>query len=797
MRKKITFVKIFGAVVVLLLVTSTSVVGINGALKTSKIEKQVTNLLFEVDHDVASAIDIAITVPSFEFGPVQTKGGTFATVLLTSEGTTNIPGEAQLPSLKRMVEIPQGAKPEIIVTSISWESTSLNKLGLPSRIVPAQPSIQKIPRMPQEFVIDEEYYNRNEFSPRDIAKIIECGEIRGHRFALAEISPIQYNPVTGELKIMASCKLTITLEGSDLIETAEKIQRYSSPSFEKMFKHAFVNYGFYENGITERDQEGYLIIVYDNFYEEIQPLANWKNGKGYDVTTTKTSQIPGGPTKDNIYNYIEDAYDTWTIPPTYVLLAGDVPQIPTFTGSASYSEADLYYVTVDGSDYFPDIHIGRFPAAQESQIVTMVDKTIYYETGSFPSNDWIKKAAFIASSDYGQLAEQTHNYVIDNFLNPNGYTCDKIYEASGGSTSDIINSLNDGRSLCIYSGHGYSGGWGCVPFDQSDINSLTNDGMYPFVCSHACSTNPFGNSECFGETWLRAENKGGIAFWGASASTYWDEDDILERAMFQAWWSDGLEWIGGMTDMALIYLYQNYSGGGLSQYYFECYNINGDPSLRLWSDNPSGSPATPTQPDGPTEGIINEEYTFSSSTTDPEGDDLYYMFDWGDNTNSGWIGPYTSGQTVQASHIWTAIGNYDVQVKAKDECGVQSGWSPSTTISIVENTPPNDPSINGPTNGEPGKTYLFRFTADDPSNHDVFFYVDWGDDTYEDWFGPYDSGEEATTVHSWAEEGTYTVKVKAKDIFGAESGWTTLEVEMPVNQVTIHSLIMRLIYGTS
>ena len=638
--------------------------------------------------------------------------------------------------------------------------------------------------MPQEFVIDEEYYNRNEFIPRDIAIIIECGEITGHRFALAEISPIQYNPVTGELKIMVSCKLTITLEGSDLIETAEKIQRYSSPSFENIFKNAFVNYGFYENGITERDQEGYLIIVYDDFEDEVMPLVNWKISKGYDVTMTKTSDIPGGPTKDNIYNYIEDAYDTWTIPPSYVLFAGDVPDIPTFTGLDSYSATDLYYVTVDGTDYFPDIHRGRFPASDEADITVMVDKTIYYEQGAFPSYDWINKAAFLASTDRYWVSEGTHNYVIDNYLNPNGYTCDKLYTYTyGATTQQVHDAINDGRSLVIFSGHGGPSGWGDgPPFYQSDVQALMNEDMYPFVCSHSCSTNPFDNPECFGETWLREADKGAVAFWGASASTYWDEDDILEKAMFQAWWDDGLEWIGGMTGMALIYLYQNYSGGGLTQYYFECYNINGDPSIRLWSNNPSDPPETPTKPVGPTQGVPNEEYTFSTSTTEPDGEQIYFMFDWDDGTFSDWLGPYTSGQTCYGSNTWTEIGDYNVKVKAKDENNAQSGWSDTLLISILDNRAPDNPSIDGATSGEVGKKYLYIITTIDPDDHDVYYYVDWGDDTFEEWVGPYDSGEQAHITHTWTESGTFTVKVKAMDVIGFESDWTTLEVTMPRNR---------------
>jgi len=523
MRKNTTIIKIFGAVVVLVLTSLTSIGGISNG----------TNTLIEINNIDETTIEIVVNSLDFSFASIITGEGDFATIELESEGfTTNI-GEARLPTITRMIEIPQGANPEIVVTSVSWELTSLEGLDLPSRVIPVQPSVVKIPGASEAFVIDDGYYTSDEFMPEDIAKVVDIGEIRGHRFALVDIYPVKYSPSSGELKTMASCKIIVNLPGSNMVQTYDKMERYFSPSFDAQFDVAFANYGYYGERVTinSRNQEGYLIIVYDDFEDEVMPLVNWKISKGYDVTMTKTSDIPGGPTKDNIYNYIEDAYDTWNIPPSYVLLAGDVPDIPTFTGLDSYSATDLYFVTVDGSDYFADIYRGRFPASDEADITVMVDKTIYYEQGSFPSYDWINKGAFIASSDMGQFAEQTHNFVIDNYLTPNGYTCDKIYEASGGNTADIFNSLNDGRSLCVYSGHGYSGGWGCVPFDQSDVSSLTNDGMYPFVCSHACSTNPFDMGECFGETWLREADKGAIAFWGASASSLWDEDDILDGAL--------------------------------------------------------------------------------------------------------------------------------------------------------------------------------------------------------------------------------------------------------------------------
>ena len=570
-----------------------------------------------------SEILLTVDVPSFEFGTVFDGVETFAKLELRGEGFTTIVGEAKLPVIRYMVEIPMGANPEIFVASVSWEYTSLNKLGLPSRVVSVQPSIPKNEGVSNaDFIIDDGYYSNTDFMQIDIAGVVETGYIRGHHYALVEVFPVQYNPSSGELKIMISCELRISLPGSDMIKTSENIKRYSSLAFDDLLKNLFVKQDSNEEDMlsTPKDSESYLIIIYDSYYDEILPFVSWKESMGYEVTVTNTSDIPGGTAKENIYDYIEDAYYNWSTPPSYVLLVGDTGQIPTYTGQSSYTAADLYYVTVNGTDYFPDIFIGRFPAAQEAHVTAMVDKTVYYEQGNFPSNDFIKKAAFMASTDNYQISEGTHNYVINNYLDPNNYTCDKLYTYTyGATTQDVRDALNDGRSLAVFSGHGSTTSWADGPyFSQSDVNGLTNQDMYPFVCSHSCVTGKFTVSECFGETWLRAADKAGLAFWGSSANTLWPEDDVLEKKMFYAWWEDNLETIGGMTDMGLYYLYQYYGGGGNSRYYFECYNVLGDPSVKIWRNvpNPENPPeisnvqATPVVQDS--DGWVNISCDVSS-----------------------------------------------------------------------------------------------------------------------------------------------------------------------------------------
>ena len=96
-------------------------------------------------------------------------------------------------------------------------------------------------------------------------------------------------------------------------------------------------------------------------------------------------------------------------------------------------------------------------------------------------------------------------------------------------------------------------------------------------------------------------------------------------------------------------------------------------------------PNKPAKPSGPTNGKTGVTYTYSTTTTDPDGDQIYYLFDWGDGTNSGWLGPYNSSQTVSASHSWNEKGSYQIKVKAKDIYGEESEWSDPLPVTMPRN----------------------------------------------------------------------------------------------------------------
>ncbi len=106
------------------------------------------------------------------------------------------------------------------------------------------------------------------------------------------------------------------------------------------------------------------------------------------------------------------------------------------------------------------------------------------------------------------------------------------------------------------------------------------------------------------------------------------------------------------------------------------------PALTVTISAGNSPPNKPDTPSGPTSGKVLTSYTYTSSVIDPEGDKIYLMFDWGDGTNSGWLGLYNSGDTVTASHVWSIQGSYAIKAKAKDEHDVESVWSDPLPISM-------------------------------------------------------------------------------------------------------------------
>lgn len=122
--------------------------------------------------------------------------------------------------------------------------------------------------------------------------------------------------------------------------------------------------------------------------------------------------------------------------------------------------------------------------------------------------------------------------------------------------------------------------------------------------------------------------------------------------------------------------------------------MDDDVKIRSTCEDCNCPPSVP-QISGPHNGLVNENLTFHLITTDPEGENVYYMINWGDNTTSGWLGPYASGVEINVVHSYGAPGSYAIKAKAKDAKGNESSWSAyGYEVVITELPPPQEKSLN-------------------------------------------------------------------------------------------------------
>jgi len=106
---------------------------------------------------------------------------------------------------------------------------------------------------------------------------------------------------------------------------------------------------------------------------------------------------------------------------------------------------------------------------------------------------------------------------------------------------------------------------------------------------------------------------------------------------------------------------------------------------------------------GQTVGVVGEEYSYIFLTMDPDEDYIYYLVDWGDNTSTGWIGPYNSSENVVLSHSWSITDDYDIKARVKDTFDI-SDWG-ILHIDIFSNPNGEEPP-SGDDNGTSGNGSL-------------------------------------------------------------------------------------------
>ena len=528
----------------------------------------------------SQGIDFRFSAGDLNVSTVSLRDGAYARLSMKDAETMSEFGLPRVPVYRTWIEVPVGAEVEVSVQPIRMEQVA-------APVSPVEPGIlsapKSRPRSEYTMELDPAVYSQGQSYPLSWSRVVDVGMMRGRHVVMVEVMPLRWTPGASQMDLLAAADEQVRFQGGDMAETARLAQRLSSPYYDRMLRGQLANFGTFSfDGGHDSPPSAYLIVGHSSFTDTaMDSFVTWKESLGFDVTMVDLDET--GDTAEEIEAYILDAIENWTDPPEFVLLVGDTNYLPGNTATEYSGVTDLYYVTLDDGGYEPDAFIGRFPARTSGDAVLMAERVIDYEQNVSGSDFWIQNTCWIASSDNNDVSEGTHNYCIDTYLDPLGYTWDKVYPSQGGTASDAITSINNGVSMLTFSGHGSTTSWGDMSFNSTDFYQLTNDGMFPGVLSHACLTGDYEVETAWCETWTRSPERGGLWFWGSVPSSYWDEDDIQQRGEYD-WFlgGDRVEWPMGFLGGGKLAVYEYYSGGGRTKYYYEAYNLMGDPSVDMW-----------------------------------------------------------------------------------------------------------------------------------------------------------------------------------------------------------------------
>ena len=558
-------------------------------------------------------------VSSIQFRDIQTKLGDFTELFVPGYGYSSEVGDPKLPVNRKLIEVPMDGTMEVEIINAEFADYSLAGSGINFRIIPQQASVSKAITDPEEipFVINDESYLKNEFLGGPLVSVTPVGIMRAVNLARLDISPVQYNPVTGTLRIYKSIEAKISFTNGNEQAAIARKQALFSPYFDNIYNQ-LANYKHLTDELITTAPVTYIIVADPMFEDALQPFIDWKSRKGFKVVEAYTDDPAVGTSTTSISNYLEDFY---TDPPagyepqSFILFVGDVPQIPAFNGTAGNHPTDLYYCEYTG-DKIPECYYGRFSANNLVQLQPQIDKTLEYEQYLFPDELFLGEAVMVAGYDAGgaglTYGNGQINYGTENYFNTAHGILSHTYlqpEPPGGNYSaQIKQNVSDGVTYANYTAHCGTTGWSNPSFKISDISNLQNENMYCLMVGNCCLSNKF-SVNCFGEELLRAENKGALGYIGGTNNTMWNED---------FWWAVGFEAIStnppynpnhlGAYDVTFhdhgealedwfITQGQMFVGGNLAveqsstststkTYYWEIYHLMGDPSLMVYMGIP-------------------------------------------------------------------------------------------------------------------------------------------------------------------------------------------------------------------
>ena len=427
---------------------------------------------------------------------------------------------------------------------------------LPLRLIPNLESLEKIQGAERKLIMDKSFSQTKAYWPNRNFDVQDAGN--GEK--LITLYPFKYSSGTRNYKLTTHFT----------VEVKSSVQKT----------------------LDDGQLDGFAFVIGDKFKDSpsVAKYINFKKLMGFNVFKLVVNQQMDDP--DAIRAKLKELYSNKNL--KYAFLIGDVEHVPSKKAKYCSGVTDHYYRALD--DYTndingPDIGVGRITIKNEQELANTINKLIKYQKGIYNNETWLNSVSFIATDDRWQVAEGTHNHAIDNYMTPQGYTGifpdanqdggDKLYAVTYKVRDEkVVSTMNLGRAIINYSGHGGTTTWAGPRVNQSNVRSLNHEDANPFVISNACITGNFTITESFGETWIK-HPQGAIMFWGSMDSSYWDEDDYMEKDMYKGIYEKEYHNFNKITQHALKELWRIYGGENRSKYYWETYVTFGDPSVRL------------------------------------------------------------------------------------------------------------------------------------------------------------------------------------------------------------------------
>jgi hypothetical protein len=589
------------------------------ALDTKNINYRL-NASAQIDNyiDEKGSLIINYSIPEISFIDTTNDYGNFFRLTIPGHTHTTEPGDPELPVYSRLITLPESEGFKIKITDVRFERINPPSRKIGGQVWPAQESnVKRELRDKPPFRLNRETYSRKNVITSDTVSIIPEGKMRNIKLANLVVSPVHYNPGKNSVEIIKSMKIEITFNNP-----LSEVKSWSTESamFNQSLSKGIIDLtGELVTGYTDKPI-GMIILTDTSYKNQLKPFIQWKTQKGFNVRTIYRGKNLGGESYTEIRNTLKNIYDSATESnpaPYYLLIVGDVNKIPYYGEGTSGNITDMYYGEFDGSgDYIPEMYVGRLPARDTGEVRTVVNKIVQYEKFGFGTLNSFYSTALATTGydpDHTKYMNGQVKYAVENYFTTSNNIVERhFYHYSDANfqqkyqqrKDSIISLLNKkGISFINYSGHGEPSGWlltSEVKFNIRDTGTLHNRNMYPLIVSNACQTAKFSESASFGNRMVLEKNRGAIAFIGCSNDSYWDEDYF---------WAVGL---GKITDNPVFgdkgpgiydrlfhthdelpsnWFYTlgqiNYAGNlsvssGTSlrkKYYWETYNVIGDPSL--------------------------------------------------------------------------------------------------------------------------------------------------------------------------------------------------------------------------